>query len=556
MRPIRFGELRARTALAAGLASLGILSCSTSPKPAAVLPKMARAPQPSLIDRSSELFYSGKKAALSGDFDCAAAKFQQALNTVVPPEGPRPEASDVAEFSTSLYESILRYEAMSQTAAESEAQETRETPEELVGVGQSTPDELARAREQVKSDDRSASFDLPITVNEQVLNMVASFSSRPGVRMRFEEGLQRGGRYMPMIRSMLEREGLPKDLAYVAMIESSIKTKARSRARAQGLWHFIVPTGRRYGLHKTTVIDERSDPVKATEAAAAYFKDLHDIFNDWYLAMAAYDAGEGRVARAIARTGAESYWELCRLGALPKETRLYVPSVIAAALIDKNQEHYGFKVPKEDPLDFETVRLKKSVNLRRLAQTCRLDHEALRELNPELRGDTTPRVAAGYDLRVPKGASSSISERIGSVPEAAVVAVRQHRVRKGETLARVARRYGVSLASLAEANDLSPRARIAPSRLLVIPERESPASRGNKKKEKRTEGPASQVSVPADGVVDDAAAPVYSVQKGDTLFSIATAHHTTVEKLREWNRLDANNLIQPGDRLNVAPSSR
>src|SRR5262249_10502349 len=163
-------------------------------------------------------------------------------------------------------------------------------------------------------------------------------------------GLQRSGRYMTMIRNLLEREGLPGDLAYVAMIESSFKTKARSRARAQGLWQFIAPTGRRYGLHKTAVVDERSDPVKATEAAAASLKALHDIFNDWYLAMAAYDAGEGRVARAIARTGAESYWELCRLGALPRETRLYVPSVIAAALIDKNQEHYGFKVQREEPV--------------------------------------------------------------------------------------------------------------------------------------------------------------------------------------------------------------
>jgi membrane-bound lytic murein transglycosylase D len=520
--------------------SLGALACSQSPRRRIAFPAAAPAPKPpSLIERSSDFFYSGKKAALAGDFDCAENQFQHALDAVAPPAGARPEASDVAEFSASLFESILRYEAMARSTGEAESQESRETPDELVGVsGQNSAADLALALEEVKSDERSSDFDLPVTINEEVLNMVASFSSRPGVRQRFEEGLQRSGRYMPMIRAALEREGLPKDLAYVAMIESSFKTRARSRARAQGVWQFIAPTGRRYGLRRTAVVDERSDPVKATEAAAGYFKDLHDIFNDWYLAMAAYDAGEGRIVRAIARTGAETYWDLCRLGALPKETRLYVPSVIAAALIAKNQAHYGFHVEPESPVPFETVRLNKSVNLRKLAQACRLDHGDLLDLNPELRGDTTPRNPSGYDLRVPRGATASIADRIGSIPEAPAPKLRQHRVRKGETLARVARRFGVSLASLAEANELNPRARVTPSRLLVIPERETVALRTPKKRERR----------PAESA--------YNVRKGDTLFSIAIRHHTTVQELRKWNRLDASNAIQPGDRLNLSPANR
>ncbi len=457
----------------------------------------------------------------------------------------------MTEFSASLYESIRRYEAMAQTAAEADPQEARDTPDELVGVsGQNSAADLALAREEVKTDDRAAAFDLPVAVNEQVLNMVASFSARPGVRHRFEEGLGRAGKYMPMIRAVLEREGLPKDLAYVAMIESSFKTRARSRARAQGVWQFIGATGRRYGLHRTAAVDERSDPVKATEAAAGYFKDLHEIFNDWYLAMAAYDAGEGRVARALARTGAETYWDLCRLGALPKETRLYVPSVIAAALIDKNPAHYGFHVEPEAPVAFETVRLNKPVNVHRLAQTCRLDADELLELNPELRGSTTPKNPSGYDLRVPVGAGEIVNARLGQVPAAAAPSLRQYRVRKGETLARVARRYGVSLASLAEANDLSPRARLTPRRLLVIPEREEASvSRRPKKRDSRRTAEASEAA-------PDRTASAYSVRKGDTLFSIANSHHTTVQKLREWNRLDASNAIQPGDRLNLAPANR
>ena len=551
VRPGRHGDLPAFPTVAAILLSLTLSSCSQSPRPRVVAPVVPRVPAgPSLIDRSSELFYSGKKAALSGDFECAEAEFQLALNAVVPPAGPRPEAADVTEFSASLYESIRRYEAMAQTAAEADPQEARDTPDELVGVSdQNSPADLAAAREEVKTDDRASAFDLPIAVNEQVLNMVASFSSRPGVRHRFEEGLQRAGRYMPMIRSVLEREGLPRDLAYVAMIESSFKTRARSRARAQGVWQFIGATGRRYGLHRTAAVDERSDPVKATEAAAGYFKDLHEIFNDWYLAMAAYDAGEGRIARALARTGAETYWDLCRLGAIPRETRLYVPSVIAAALIDKNQAHYGFHVQPESPVEFETVRLNKPVNVHRLAQTCRLNAEELLDLNPELRGSTTPKDPSGYELRVPVGAASLVAERLGAIPAAAVPAFRQHRVRKGETLARVARRYGVSLASLAEANDLSPRARLAPSRMLVIPERTASAPRRARKAAERRAGAAAAQPAPSGETA-------YSVRKGDTLFSIATSHHTTVRKLREWNQLNASNAIQPGDRLTIAPGNR
>jgi len=538
--------------VAATLLSLALSFCAPAQRPKLATVAIPAPPSaPSLIERSSDFFYSGKKAALSGDFECAENQFQLALNAVVPPAGPRPEASDVTEFSASLYESIRRYEAMAQSAAEADPQEARDTPDELVGVSdQNSPADLARAREEVKTDDRASAFDLPVAVNEQVLNMVASFSARPGVRRRFEEGLQRAGKYMPMIRAVLEREGLPKDLAYVAMIESSFKTRARSRARAQGVWQFIGATGRRYGLHRTAAVDERSDPVKATEAAAGYFKDLHEIFNDWYLAMAAYDAGEGRVARAIARTGAETYWELCRLGALPKETRLYVPSVIAAALIGKNQAHYGFHVAPEAPVSFETVRLNKPVNVRRLAQACRLDADELIELNPELRGSTTPKIPSGYDFRVPVGAGEIVTARLGQVPAAAAPSLRQYRVRKGETLARVARRYGVSLASLAEANDLSPRARLAPRRILVIPEREEASvSRRPKKGERRRTAEAGEPARDTAGVA-------YSVRKGDTLFSIATTHHTTVQKLREWNRLDASNAIQPGDRLNLAPATR
>ena len=482
---------------------------------------------------------------MSGDFDCASAQFQQALNAVIPPGSAGPAEADVAEFSESLYASIQRYEAMASPAAETEA-EPRGVPDELQGVsGQTSPDDLRRAREAVKSDPRSASFDIPVTVNDPVLAMIASFTSLESVRERFAEGLVRAGRYTPMMREILAKEGLPTDLIYVAMIESSFKTAARSRARAQGVWQFIAPTGRRYGLKSGRVVDERSDPVKATQAAAAYLRDLHDMFGDWYLAMAAYDCGEGRVARAITRTGTDDYWELCRLGALPKETRLYVPSVIAAALIDKNQEHYGFHVDPESPVAYETATLRKPVDLRRLAGASGVSYEDLSEMNPELRTAVTPRDPNGYRLRVPRGLAASVETRAAALPEASVPALRRHKVQRGETLARVARRFGVSAAALAEANDLAPGARIAPHRVLVIPDREPVFV--SKKSRRRAASPAGTETIPASGFEKTA----YRVRKGDTLFSIATRHHTTVDKLREWNRLADGAQIHPGEKISV-----
>jgi membrane-bound lytic murein transglycosylase D len=522
-------------------------SCSQAPRPRAVVaaPPPPAAPAPSAIDRSTELFYSGKQAALTGDFDCAEAQFQLALNAVIPPGAVRPASPEVEEFSASLYDSIQRYEAMAPSSADADPAEPRGLPDELQGVsGQTSEADLQRARDAVKTDVRAGTFDIPITVNDSVLAMIASFSSRESVRERFSEGLVRAGRYMPMIRDVFRKAGLPTDLAYVAMIESSFKTRARSRARAQGVWQFIAPTGRRYGLRSTRIVDERSDPVKATEAAAGYFRDLYELFGDWYLAMAAYDSGEGRVARAIARTGSDNYWELCRLGALPRETRLYVPSVIAAALIDKNQEHYGFRVDPEAPIDFEVAKLEKPVDLRQVARASGVSYDDLAELNPELRTFVTPKESGGYLLRVPRGLAAAVAGKAANLPEAAVPALRRHRVRKGETLARVARRYGVTEASLAEANDLPRGARIAPRRMLVVPDPEPGAFSVRRRGKGRKN---------ADGVAPAALAR-YRVRRGDTLFSIATRNHTTVEKLRQWNRLADGAAIRPGERLAVSAS--
>lgn len=482
------------------------LSCTTAaaPKRLPALAPTAVAPSAAtVIDRATELFFDGKQAALSGDFSCAEIAFQAALDAVAPEGDSANGEPELSEFSRSLYESIQRYEVMAQAASESDARESRGTPDELLGIsGQASPAELARARDEIRSDERAASFDIPVTINEAVISMVATFTSRDSVRQRFGSGLARAGRYMPMIRSVLQREGLPGDLAYVAMIESSFKTNAHSRARAHGVWQFIAATGRRYGLKSNRVIDERSDPLKATEAAARYLKDLYEIFDDWYLAMAAYDSGEGRVARAVARTGIDSYWKLCRTGALPRETRLYVPSVIAAALIAKNPTHYGFDVQPDPALAFETVLLRKPVSLRRLASACGLPFQELHDLNPELKSEVTPRLSGGYALRLPQGTRDTVEARLDSLPEAQTPSLgRSHKVRRGETLARVARKFGVSVAALADANDLAPQAALTLHTVLIIPDREPVSHRRSKKHKRPARRAARTVGIPAEGFV-------------------------------------------------------
>lgn len=519
--------------------------CTTAPRPQATHPEPAAGqPWKQVIQESAKHFYEGKDAALSGDFQCAEGEFQEALDIVHPPQAPPPQSPEVKEFSRSLYDSILRYEAMEKAVQATAAPENPGTPEELVGVsGQTSPADLAQARREVTTDTTSGAFDIPITINEQVLAMVAAFTSGGGVRNRFAEGLARSGRYLPMIRSIFKREGLPEDLAYVAMIESSFKTRAHSRARAHGLWQFIASTGRLYGLKSGPYVDERADPVKATEAAAACFKDLYGVFDDWYLAMAAYDAGQGRVARALERTGADSYWDLCGAGALPRETRLYVPSVIAAALIAKNPAHYGFDVTPETPVPFETVRVNRSLRLSRLAAVAGVDEDELAQLNPELTVGITPHEVDGYELRVPEGTRDAVRDRLAEVPTAYLPHLQRHRVRRGETLYRIARRYHVSTRALAQANNLSRHARLLPRTWIVIPERR----RASHSHSYRT---AARHSRRHHGHMRTAS---YRVRQGDTLGRIARRHHVSINKIRRWNNLGSDAEIYPGEHLTLEP---
>ena len=263
------------------------------------------------------------------------------------------------------------------------------------------------------STPRSPVFDIPIVYNDRVARMIDAYCNR--VHDRFEEGLENACLYEPLIRTTFQAEGLPEDLVYVAMIESSFRPAARSKARAQGIWQFVRSTGRRFGLKSDSLVDERADPAKATLAAARYWKTLYREFGELDLAMAAYNSGEGRVSSALRRAGTGDYWDLCRRNALPRETCNYVPGVIAAGMIARAPERYGFEVRPADAPEFDTVLVDRPIDLRALARRSDVDLGELRQLNPELRTTRGPARRSGYPLVVPAGGREAIESTLGEL---------------------------------------------------------------------------------------------------------------------------------------------
>ena len=294
---------------------------------------------------------------------------------------------------------------------------------------------------------------IPIELNDAVRATIHLY--RNGMRDWFSGALARGGRYLPAIQEAFAAEGLPPELAYVALVESEFRSHAVSGAKAKGFWQFMPATGRRFGLAQDSWVDERSDTEKATRAAAQYLRHLHDVFEDWNLALAAYNAGEGRVRRAIRRHGTSDFWELSRARALPRETRDYVPRVQAAILVAGAPERYGFEIDPAEPLPVDTVEVDGPFALRDVARCTGLDLATLQELNPVLVRRATP-AHRSFDLRVPQGSAEDVAACLESVPQ-----VKTHVVRgRGVTLAIVARKYGTRISDLARMNGLATRSRL------------------------------------------------------------------------------------------------
>lgn len=607
---------RGRTLALGLLAPLLAAGCSTTSPSAATAPRAVAAEgegrcasaDPRQV--ASDHFHQGKALALSGDPACAHLEFQAALDGFRASMRPG-DASDLA-FAGHLWESVRLYESL---PAEEEDDRGAESPgrDGLIADGASaaSPDEIAVARRELEGAGASGSFDVPIEVNDAVLNAVAYYQFR--TPKAFAAALQRSGRYLPLMRSILRENGLPEDLVYIAMIESAFKWQAHSRAAAKGYWQFIAGTGKRYGLKTTRDVDERSDPVKSTRAAAAYFRDLYEMFGDWYLAMAAYNAGEGRILRGLQRTGSRTYWELREGNALRRETKDYVPYFIAAALISRDPARFGFDVVPDAPLEFDVVDVPRPVELARIARELGVDADTIQSLNGELRGRTTPRGVTSYPLRVPKGAGAVLAARLEKLPAAPAARDRRIAVRKGESLAAFAARNRVSVEEVRAANDLRPNVRLKRGQLLVVPSplpapkpaaalaeaADAPVFAAPVRGEVRAlptpsaavadatslgrdvivvppapPAPAplpSRVEIPAEGFETETPKPValrtagparsrnagtHTVLKGETLYRIATRYGVTVDDLKRANRIGRNGSLRVGQRLSVPESGR
>lgn len=369
----------------------------------------------------------------------------------------------------------------------------------------------------------------PAEVSEQVSDYVEYFTTRG--RKHFERWLSRSPRYLPMMKQTFAEHSLPPDLVYLSMIESGLNPFATSRARAVGLWQFISGTGRRYELRIDRYVDERRDPEKATQAAARYLKDLYEMFGSWDLALASYNAGEGKIVRGVRRYSTENFWEIRKTGFLRDETKNYVPQYLAALIIAKNPAKYGFDdITYERPLRYEVVAVNGSVSLSSVAKVCGVSRDDMRVLNPELRRSVTP-PGRQYMLKVPAGTGDRVKTRLAAlaVEGRRVASTGDHRVRPGETLSKIARRYGTTAKAVARANNMHTSDVLRVGTTLDIP------------------GSSGRLAARRGGDT------IYVVRPGDTLSTISARYRTTVRDLMRRNGLRTSR-IAIGKRL-VIPVS-
>ena len=401
--------------------------------------------------------------------------------------------------------------------------------------------------------DAPAIDDLRPQVNADVHRYIQLFSGAG--RSTFERWLKRSGRYIELFREVLRREGMPPDLVHLVFVESGFNVHAKSVSAAVGPWQFLRSTGRLYGLTVNQWIDERRDPEKSTVAAARYLKHLYAIFGDWPLALASYNAGEGTVLRAIKRQGTTNYWDL----KLPKQTEEYVPQFMAVMAIAREPEKYGFTdVDFDDPMDFDEVALKGTVDLRALAKLAECEYEVLRDLNPAVRGAAAPARDGVTMLRVPDGKAEVILEKLenGAKIPAADLSVK-HRVRRGETLQGIANQYHASATQLAKDNAIGRSRPLRRGMVLTIRSSARAAVTRAALEPGDPRGstayvPSRKIGVPAklDGESDAEGRVTVTVRRGETLASIAAKHGVRVSDIKRWNRLQTS-TVRRGTRLKI-----
>ncbi len=473
-----------------------------------------------VIQKAQLSFDAGQNEYKGGDLDEARADFDKSLEIIQASGIPTDSDPRLSKLFDQINDTIHMYELASSQAPQDVESETPSEPAPIDEIADLTlPAGDPRLAAKAEKELISVPHDLPLTVNDSVLQYLSYFTTARG-RAVVEHGLQRAGQYGDMIRKVLKEEGVPQDLIYLAQAESAFQPEAVSKAGARGIWQFMPYRGGEYDLERTYWVDERSDPEKATRAAAHHMRDLYQMFGDWYLVMAAYNSGPLNVSRAIERTGYADYWELRRLKALPKETQNYVPIIIAMALVAKDPALYGVHVEPEKPTQVEIVKLEHPADLHLVADATGADLDDLRLLNPQLLRNVTPK-DPGFELKLPAGMTDKLEQNIHQVPEDKWTSWRLHSMEDGETLYDVARKYRVTVPSIEAANHLDPHASLPAGFLLNVP------------------------TVPVTIHLEH-----YRVERGDTLEGIADRYDVTVAELRRWNHITAAH-VSHGARLRI-----
>ncbi len=502
---------------------------SPSPAPAADLVG-------DLITKVEKDYQAGLAAYQSGQTDAAKQDFDNAFNALLESNLDIRSDDRLGKEFDRIVEGVNHLDLGTLGfASDSDAQKSEPAP--IDETNDITLSADAKVKAKAQAEIKSTHSDLPLMMTDQVAGYISYFSNRG--RGTFERAFARSGRYHDMMVSILKQEGVPQDLIYLAQAESGFHPQAVSRVGARGIWQFMGSRARGYGLQHNLWVDDRQDPEKSTRAAARHLRDLYAQFGDWYLAMAAYNSGPGTVQAAVKRTGYADFWELYRRNVLPKETRNYVPIILAMTIVTKNLSQYGFDdVSMDTPVAYDSVTVNYPVDLHLVAQCVGATPAQLQDLNPSLLRLTTPRVGA-FELHLPSGAKDQYQTAIAAIPSDMRLWWRYHKVQPGDTLASLARSYHVTANSIAAANHLEGTDLEAEASVVI------PVAPGKH--------PLSDTATYARRITR------YKVHKGDTVDTVAENFGVSPLMVRRWNGLHNGDSLRGRKvlalHLPVTPSS-
>ncbi len=479
-------------------------------------PKLAPDQVDQLISRVEQQYQTGLANYHAGHTEAAKQNFDEAFNALLESKLDIRSDNRLEKEFDRIVDGVNQLD-LGDAVSDSEAQKSEPAPiDETNGI---TPAAEPGVRAKAQAEIKSTHSDLPLMMTDQVAGYISYFSGRG--RGSFERAFARSGRYHDMMVRILKQEGVPQDLIYLAQAESGFQPTAVSRAGARGIWQFMGSRARGYGLQRNLWVDDRQDPEKSTRAAARHLRDLYGQFGDWYLAMAAYNSGPGTVQAAVKRTGYADFWELYRRNVLPKETRNYVPIILAVTIMTKNLSHYGFDdVSMDEPLAFDSVTVNYPVDLRLVADCVDASPAQLQQLNPSLLRLSTPKEGA-FELHVPAGTKEKYQSAIAAIPAEMRLWWRYPTVHSGDTLASLARAYRTTARSIAEANQLDGTELPSDAKLII---------------------PVAPKHAVSDTATYARRITRYRIHRGDTVQTVAENFGVSAQMIRRWNGLRGDSL--------------